>query len=94
MTHTTSSVDVPAALLPPPPLLMWLYRFDQNTAMSRCSCCNAAAFQRISCEAAAKLVPARVMEVVDEFWQCGRWVTGSYACDMSHAWYIIALVPP
>eukprot|EP00775_Hariotina_reticulata_P004540 gene4540-4792_t len=45
-------------------------RFDESVAMSRCSHCNAAAFQQISCEAAEPFVPAHVLEVVDEFWQC------------------------
>jgi uncharacterized protein with PIN domain len=40
--------------------------------MSRCSVCNAAAFEQITREAAALLVPPRVMEVVEEFWQCGK----------------------
>ncbi|KAF6257473.1 hypothetical protein COO60DRAFT_1701845 [Scenedesmus sp. NREL 46B-D3] len=45
--------------------------FDESTAMSRCSVCNAAAFEQISRAAAAALVPPRVMEVVEEFWRCG-----------------------
>uniref|UniRef100_A0A383WME7 Mut7-C RNAse domain-containing protein n=1 Tax=Tetradesmus obliquus TaxID=3088 RepID=A0A383WME7_TETOB len=47
-------------------------RFDESTAMSRCSVCNAAAFQQIARGAAEALVPPRVMEVVEEFWQCGN----------------------
>ncbi|WIA30602.1 hypothetical protein OEZ86_000682 [Tetradesmus obliquus] len=46
--------------------------FDESTAMSRCSVCNAAAFQQIARGAAEALVPPCVMEVVEEFWQCGN----------------------
>lgn len=40
--------------------------------MSRCSACNAAAFQRISHEEAAQHVTERLLELVQEFWQCGK----------------------
>jgi hypothetical protein len=40
--------------------------------MSRCSACNAAAFQRISHEEAAPHVTERLLELVQEFWQCGK----------------------
>eukprot|EP00882_Tetradesmus_deserticola_P016922 GHRQ01018101.1.p2 GENE.GHRQ01018101.1~~GHRQ01018101.1.p2 ORF type:complete len:206 (+),score=79.89 GHRQ01018101.1:121-738(+) len=46
-------------------------RFNESTAMSRCSACNAAAFEQITRATAAALVPPQVMAVVQEFWQCG-----------------------
>lgn len=47
-------------------------RLDEFTLMSRCSACNAAAFQRISHEEAAQHVTERLLELVQEFWQCGK----------------------
>eukprot|EP00877_Chromochloris_zofingiensis_P011233 jgi/Chrzof1/6363/Cz18g05220.t1 len=47
-------------------------RFDEGTAMSRCSSCNAAAFQLLQPKATARgLVPDHVYDLVDEFWRCG-----------------------
>jgi uncharacterized protein with PIN domain len=40
--------------------------------MSRCNNCNAADFRRISHEAAAAHVTIRLLDLVDEFWQCGK----------------------
>lgn len=47
-------------------------RLDERILMSRCGHCNAAAFRRISHEEAAVHVNAKLLELVEEFWQCGK----------------------
>lgn len=47
-------------------------RMDEFTLMSRCSACNAAAFKRISHEEARQHVNDRLLDLVEEFWQCGK----------------------
>ena len=49
-------------------------RLEESQLMSRCSSCNAAAFQRITHEQAAAHVNSKLLELVDEFWQCGRYL--------------------
>lgn len=57
-------------------LILRACRLDEATLMSRCGVCNAAAYTRISHEEAAAHVSARLLELVQEFWQCGRCVGG------------------
>jgi hypothetical protein len=41
--------------------------------MSRCGACNAADYRRISHkQAAAHVSNSKLLELVDEFWQCGK----------------------
>jgi uncharacterized protein with PIN domain len=47
-------------------------RLREDELMSRCNNCNAADFRRISHEAAAAHVTIRLLDLVDEFWQCGK----------------------
>lgn len=43
--------------------------------MSRCGACNAAAYKRITHQEAAAHVSDKLLELVEEFWQCGKYVT-------------------
>jgi uncharacterized protein with PIN domain len=38
----------------------------------RCSACNAAEYKRITHEEAAAHVTPHLLELVEEFWQCGK----------------------
>jgi uncharacterized protein with PIN domain len=55
------------------PVHLDVCRLDESMLMSRCGTCNAADYHRISHqEAAAHVSNSKLLELVDEFWQCGK----------------------